>query len=672
MTDHDPAQVGERAEELRRAIDDHAHRYYVLDDPSVSDAEYDALVRELVALEEAHPELVTPDSPTQRVGAPPSEPFAPAQHRSPMWSLDNAFDFDELVAWGKRAERILGAVADFYCELKVDGAAVNLLYEDGRLVSGATRGDGRVGEDITVNIKTINEVPLRLRGSSVPSVLEVRGEVFMPLRAFRELNEELADSGQRVFANPRNAAAGSLRQKDPKVTASRKLSLVCHGVGVIEGGPKAPRHSELMGFLGSLGFRIMPESRLLADLEAVYGYCREWEERRHAVAMQVDGVVVKVDQLAQREELGYTSHGPRWAIAYKFPPEEKTTRLLDIRVNVGRTGAVTPFAVLDPVILSGARVSLATLHNADEIARKDILVGDWVLVRRAGEVIPEVVASVPSRRTGEERAFVMPETCPRCDTPLVRPEGEKVWRCPNEACPSRGIESLFHFAGRGAMDIEGLGYKTIIALWERGLVGDVGDIYSITREQLLELPLYADKKADLVLSSIEASKQRGLARVLVGLGIRHVGPPNARLLATEFGSVKAIAAASEEQLTALEGVGPTVARAIRDWFSSARNCAVIDKLDAAEVKLTGERGAAGGPLAGTTFVITGTLPTLSRERATHLIEGAGGKVTSNVSKKTGYLVVGEAPGTKLTRAQELGVPQLDEAGLLELLERGPA
>jgi DNA ligase (NAD+) len=657
-----------RAKALREQIDHHSYRYHVLDEPEVADAEYDELVRELVEIEQQFPALVTPDSPTQRVGAPPSELFRPAAHRSPMWSLDNAFDFDELVAWGKRVEKVLGSAADFYCELKVDGAAVNLVYEDGKLVTAATRGDGRVGEDVTANVKTIQAVPLHLRGKKVPALLEVRGEVFMTKGAFAKLNEGLMNAGHPPVANPRNAGAGSLRQKDPKATAARNLSIVCHGIGALE-GIRVARHSEQMELLRDLGLRVIGENRALDNLDDVYSFCREWEEKRHDLQFEFDGVAVKVDQLAQREELGYTSKSPRWAVAYKFPPEEKTTRLKDVMVNVGRTGAVTPFAMLEPVVLSGATVSMATLHNADEVARKDIRIGDWVMVRRAGEVIPEVISPVPSKRTGKEKKFRMPKNCPRCKTPLTRPVGEKVWRCPNEQCPSRNVESLFHFAARGAMDIEGLGYKTIIALWERGVVGDPGDIYSITRDQLLELPLFAEKKAGQVMASIEKSKEQGLARVLVGLGIRHVGPPTARLLASEFGALDAIAEASEETLTTLDGVGPIVAQSIGEWFASARNRAIATKLRKAGVKLSEEvRPVTEGPLSGKTFVLTGGLSSMTREQTAARIEAAGGKVASSVSRKTDYVVAGESPGSKLARAQELGVAIVDEKGLLALLK----
>lgn len=662
------AQSSKKAEQLRRQIEHHAYRYHTLDEPEISDSEYDALVRGLVEIEAAFPELITADSPTQRVGAPPSELFAPVDHQTQMWSLENAFDFEELVAWGRRIERALGSAADFFCELKVDGAAVNLVYEEGKLMTAATRGDGRIGEEITSNIRTIESVPLRLRGSSPPSLLEVRGEVYMPVSEFEQLNAELGEGGQRIFANPRNAAAGSLRQKDPKVTASRNLSIVVHGIGALVGVTKGtPRHSARIEYLRELGFKIPPDTMLLPDLEKVYAYCKKREGGRHSYGFEVDGVVVKVDDLAQREELGYTSKSPRWAMAYKFPPEEKTTKLLNIQVNVGRTGAVTPFAVLEPVRLSGATVSMATLHNEDEIARKDIRIGDFVHVRRAGEVIPEVIGPVPSKRTGEERNFKMPANCPVCRSALVRPEGEKVWRCPNEDCPSRGIESLVHFAGRSAMDIEGMGYKTVIALKDQGLVSDPGDIYFLTRDQLLALPLFADRKADQLLAAIEDSKKRGLARVLVALGIRHLGPPTARLLAHEFGSLESMVAATEEKLTSVEGVGPIVAGAVREWFSSPRNRVIIEKLERAGVVLTEERTKMTGPLSGKTFVITGSLPTLSREEAAKRIEDAGGKVAASVSKKTDFLLLGEDPGSKLARAQELGVAQISEGDLFGMI-----
>lgn len=657
-----------RIEDLREAINHHTYRYYVLDDPEIADAEYDALVRQLASLEKQFPQLVTPDSPTQRVGPAPSTLFAPVRHLSQMWSLDNAFDFNELVAWGKRVERILGSKADFWCELKVDGLAVNLIYEEGRLRTAATRGDGRMGEDITVNVKAIPSIPTRLTGDRVPQLLEVRGEIYMPVKAFEELNEQLIESGQRPVANPRNAAAGSLRQKDPKITARRNLGMVCHGVGVLE-GVRFSRYSEQMKYLAGLGLGIMEQAGAFGTLEEVYEFCGHWQAHRHDVEFEADGVVVKVDDLGHRDELGYTSKSPRWAIAYKFPPEEKTTLLKDIFVHVGRTGAVTPFAFLEPVKLSGATVTQATLHNEDEVRRKDIRIGDTVLVRRAGDVIPQVIAPVVTKRTGKERKFVMPAHCPDCNTPLERERGEAVWRCPNPDCPSRGVEGLFHFGARGAMDIEGLGYKTVIALRDMGFVKDPGDLYSLTRDQLLQLPLFAEKKADQLMASLEGSKQRGLARVLVALGIRDVGPPTARLLAQEFRSIDRIAGASLDELKAVEGIGPIVAERIKAFFESERNRAIVEKLRRAGVKLS-EDAPSGPPghLSGKTFVLTGGFDSWSREKAGALIEEAGGKVGSSVSRKTDYLVVGANPGSKLAKAESLGVELLDEEGLKRMLE----
>jgi len=658
---------GPRIEELRDLVSYHTYRYYSLDDPELADVEYDALVRELVALEELHPDLVTPDSPTQRVGPPPSDLFAPSPHASPMWSLDNAFNFEELVAWGKRVERLLGAAADYYCELKVDGLAVNLLYEKGRLRRAATRGDGRVGEDITSNVKAIGSIPVKLTGADQADVLEVRGEIFMPVIEFEKLNEQLTAAGNPPFANPRNSAAGSLRQKDPKVTAGRHLGMVCHGVGIVE-GKRFKRYSEQLDYLRGLGLSVLAQNQAFDNLEGVYEFCRHWEGHRHDVEFEVDGVVVKVEDLGHRDELGHTAKSPRWAIAYKFPPEQKTTKLLNIVVNVGRTGAVTPFAMLAPVRLSGAKVSQATLHNEDEIHRKDIRIGDTVLVRRAGDVIPEVIGPVASKRKGKEKEFAMPTHCPVCSTLLLRPAGQSAWRCPNPDCPSRGLEGLFHFGSRGAMDIEGLGYKTVIALRDMGMVSDAGDLYSLTKDQLLQLPLFAEKKADQLMASIIESKQRGLTRVLVGLGIMDVGPPTARLLAQEFRSIEALAQASVDDLTKVQDVGPIVAGRIVEFFSEERNQKVVAKLEQAGVKLEEDADArSSGPLSGQIFVLTGGLEAWSRDETARRIEDLGGKVASSVSKKTDYLVVGENPGTKLAKAESLDVKLLDEEGLVKLL-----
>ncbi|HYN98835.1 MAG TPA: NAD-dependent DNA ligase LigA [Actinomycetota bacterium] len=653
---------------LRETIDYHSHRYHALDDPEIADAEYDALVRELAELEAANPDLVTEDSPTQTVGAAPSPLFASLKHPNPMWSLDNAFSFDELVAWGKRVERILGSAADFYCELKVDGLAVNLVYENGRLLTAATRGDGRSGEDITPNVRTMSTVPQNLAGDDIPEFLEVRGEIFMPVKAFEELNESLVAAELRPFANARNSAAGSLRQKDAQVTAGRQLGLYCHTVGSVP-GRRFRKHSDQMQYLIDLGLPVMHHNRAFSELQSAFEFCQHWENHRHDLSFEVDGVVVKVDDLGSREELGYTSKSPRWAIAYKFPPEEKTTKLLEIELNVGRTGAVTPFAVLEPVQLSGATVTHATLHNADEVERKDIRAGDTVLVRRAGEVIPQVIAPIVSKRTGDEKKFVMPTHCPVCGTELLREAGEAVWRCPNDECPSRGVEELFHFASRGAMDIEGLGYKAAVQLRELGFVKDPGDIYSLTRDQLLQLPLFGDKKADQLMASIENSKKAGLARALVAIGIRDVGPPTARLLADQFGSMNQIAAATVEELTAVEGIGPIVAQRIKDFFESPRNQGIVRKMADAGVVLEQERVEPKvGHLTGKSFVLTGGLDRWSREETQQLIEDAGGKVISGVSKKTDYVVVGEKPGSKLAKAEALGITLLNEQQLADLLD----
>jgi DNA ligase (NAD+) len=654
-----------RARDLREAIDYHSYRYHVLDDPEVADAEYDALVGELIEIETVWPDLVTPDSPTQRVGAPPSEAFAPVGHRSPMTSLDNCFSLEELLAWGRRVERAIGPPGGFVAELKMDGVAVNLIYEEGQFVTGATRGDGRTGEDITANLKTVGAVPLRLR-KGAPRVLEVRGEVYMQTDDFEKLNERLGEAGLKTFANPRNAAAGSLRQKDPGVTRDRKLSLICHGVGRAE-GVRFASHWDVLETIKELGLRINRESRRLKDLDAVYEFCRQWQENRHDVAYEIDGIVVKVDSIPEQEELGYTSKAPRWAIAYKFPPEERTTLLKDIKVNIGRTGAATPFAELEPVFVSGVTVSAATLHNEDEVKRKGVLIGDTVIVRRAGDVIPEVVGAVTSKRTGKEREFVMPTKCPSCGSDIVRPPGEAVARCTGLDCPAQRIEKLFHFAGRSGMDIEGLGYQTVIALVDRGWLKDVGDIYSLTREQLAQLDGFAEKSIDNLLTAIERSRQRPLGNLLIALGIRHIGGTTAFQIAREVGSLEKLQNLTESEFEALEGIGPTIAASIAAFFSQERNLAIIDKLRAAGVDPREAPKKTGGPLDGKTFVLTGSLENWSRSDAAQAIEDRGGKVTSGVSKKTDYVIAGANPGSKLDKATQLGVEVIDEAGLGKLL-----
>lgn len=654
-----------RVAELRDEIDRHAYLYYVLDAPEVADAEYDGLMGELIELEGEFPELVTPDSPTQRVGGVASDQFAPVQHRAPMMSLDNCFSLEELEAWGRRVRRALGDASGFVVELKMDGVAVNLIYEDGVLVKGATRGDGRVGEDITANLRTIPAVPLKLRGDA-PTVLEVRGEVYMRTGDFEQLNQRLGEAGERTFANPRNAAAGSLRQKDPGVTAGRKLSIVCHGVGYVE-GERFRSHWEALQRIKDLGLRINPENRRVSTLEEVYDFCGHRQEHRHDVAYEIDGVVVKVDAIAQQEELGSTSKAPRWAIAYKFPPEERTTRLEDIRVHVGRTGAVTPYAVLDPVYVGGVTVSTATLHNEDEVARKGILIGDTVIVRRAGDVIPEVVGPVESKRTGKERRFRMPRKCPSCGADVVRLEGEAVSRCTGLDCPSQRVERLFHFAGRSAMDIEGLGYRTIEDLAARGRLKDVADIYTLSPEDFAGQEGFGEKRTGNLMASIEASKRRPLGNLLTGLGIPHVGGTVARDLAAETGSLDRLMEMSEGQLADLDGIGPVMAASIAGFFSQERNRRVIERLKQAGVDPVEQGKGEAGPLRGKTFVLTGSLEGFTRDQATGAIEALGGKVTSSVSKRTDYVVAGDSPGSKLDKANELGVTVLDERGLTELL-----
>lgn len=664
------AQATKRAKALREEIEHHSYRYHVLDDPEIADVEYDSLYRELLELEESFPELVTPDSPTQRVGAPPSDLFSPVTHRTPMMSLDNVFSLEELQAWGARAERGLGRTPDaFVCELKMDGVAVNLIYEDGVLVKGATRGDGRVGEDITGNLRTVKAVPLKLRGKH-PKVIEVRGEVYMQTADFEKLNAALGESEGRTFANPRNATAGSLRQKDPKVTATRNLSLICHGIGYIE-GERLASHWDSLQRMKELGFRVNPQSKQVGTMAEVYDFCSHWQDRRHDVPYEIDGSVVKIDRIAQQEELGSTSKAPRWAIAYKFPPEERTTLLRNISVHVGRTGAATPWAQLEPVFVGGVTVSTATLHNEDEVARKDVRIGDTVIVRRAGDVIPEIVGPVTSKRSGKERRFRMPKTCPSCGSDIVREEGEAVARCIGVDCPSQRVERLFHFASRGAMDIEGFGYKTIIDFVDRGWLKDVSDIYYLQPAQLEGLEGWGQISIGNLFGAIEASKSRPLANLLIGLGIRHLGGTASRDVAAAAGSLGVLRDMTQEDLEAVEGIGPVIARSVRSFFEQERNLQVIDRLKEAGVDPKEAPKKAGGPFEGMTFVLTGGLEGFTRDSSAAAIEDRGGKVASSVSKKTTYVVVGENPGSKLAKAESLGTPLLDEAAFAELLNAHP-
>lgn len=679
MTKHTQKLAEKRIERLREEIEWHNHLYHVRDRPEITDAEYDRLYRELIDLEETYPDLVTPDSPTQRVGAPVGEQFAPVRHHARMYSLDNAFDLDELRAWADRvAKGVSGAT--FFCEHKIDGVAVALTYEGGRYVRGATRGDGEVGEDVTANVRTIRGVPARLRVKEPPKLLEVRGEVYFPSDAFGEFNEQRSDRGEATFANPRNAAAGALRQKDPRITADRPLSILIHGFGATQ-GIRWETQAEAMAWLRDAGLKTSDRSEQAKGIDAVWRYCERWLEHRHDLDYEIDGVVAKVDQLGFQRELGHTSKAPRWAIAFKYPPEERETILREIRVNIGRTGAATPYAVLEPVFVGGVTVTTATLHNPDEVARKDVRPGDTVIVRRAGDVIPEVVGPVPAKRKRGARRWKMPERCPSCGSEILRPEGEVVSYCTGAlVCPSQRRERLFHFAGRGALDIEGLGYETVDALLEKSFVSDPGDIYSLGVEQLQQIEGFAmekdrptgemvpGKRIRNLLAAIGGSKDRPVWRLLVGLGVRHVGDTTAKALTKAFPSIDALAAAPVDEIDAVEGIGGEIAESVHEFFRQAGNRTVLDKLRKAGVRMADEVKArrTGGPLEGKTFVLTGTLPSMTREEATALIEDHGGTVASSVSKKTDYVVAGESPGSKYDKAQQLGVTILDEAGLRKL------
>jgi NAD-dependent DNA ligase len=800
-----PADARRRHADLSLDITEADHRYYVLDSPTISDIEYDTKMRELRALEEQYPDLRTPDSPTQTVHGTISTLFTPVEHLERLLSLDNVFTDEDLGGWADRATR-LGGGGPYLCELKIDGLAIDLVYRDGALIRAATRGDGRTGEDVTPNIRTIAAIPARLSGSGFPATLEVRGEVFMPVEAFGKLNESLLDAGKPAFANPRNSAAGSLRQKDPRITASRALDAIIHGIGRVEGhgfdtpdgtggtrdeagtggtrdeagtggardeagtggardeagtggardeagtggtrdeagtggpageagiggaadeagirgpaaggagiggaaagagirgtaaggagirgaaaGPGEEGHLEgapdtQSGWYERLREWGLPVSNLykvVPDMAGVREYIAHYAVHRHDPPYEIDGVVVKIDQIELQRALGSTSRAPRWAIAYKYPPEEVTTRLLDIRVNVGRTGRVTPFAVMEPVKVSGSTVVNATLHNADEIKRKGVLIGDMVILRKAGDVIPEVLGPVADLRTGAEREYVYPVACPECGTPLTREEAEVDWRCPNtRGCPAQLRERLFHLAGRGAFDIEVLGYEAVTALLDCRLVADEGDVFALTEERLLTCPFFVVKQGTLsanaarLLGNLADARTRPLWRILVALSIRHVGPTAARALAAEFGSLDAIETANVDALAAVDGVGPTIAASVRDWFAEDWHRAIVAKWRAAGVRLEEENfdpsRAAARLLAGVTVVITGTLPEFSREEAAEAVRAAGGKVTSSVSKKTDFVVAGENAGSKYDKAVELGIRILDEAAFRLLLAEGPA
>lgn len=667
------------AEEIR----EHQFRYYVKDAPVITDGEFDLLLRRLQALEDAHPELATADSPTKLVGGGFSTAFSPVDHLERMMSLDNVFDHDEMRTWVDRVVADAGTRVDFLCELKIDGVALALVYRNGVLERGVTRGDGRTGEDVSLNARTIDDIPMRLAESAeypIPEVLEVRGEVFFRVEDFETLNASLVAEGKAPFANPRNSAAGSLRQKNPQITARRRLRMICHGIGHTEGWRPESLHDAYLA-LGAWGLPVSTHTTKVSDADEIIDKITYWGEHRHDVEHEIDGIVVKVDDVTVQRRLGSTSRAPRWAIAYKYPPEEATTKLIGIKVNVGRTGRVTPFAVLGPVLVAGSTVSRATLHNASEVKRKDVRIGDTVTIRKAGEVIPEVLGPVADLRDGTEVEFEMPKLCPACETPL-RPEKESDadLRCPNqESCPAQLRERLFHLAGRGSFDIEALGYEAASALLSAGVLTNEGDLFSLTADDLVRTDLFTTKAGALsangkrLLANLDKAKDVALWRVLVGLSIRHVGPTAARALATEFGSLEAIEAADIDRLAAVEGLGMTLAQSIHDWFTVDWHRDIVEKWRAAGVSMEDERDESiVRTLEGKTIVVTGSLVDFSRDGAKEAILQRGGKASGSVSKKTDYVVVGESPGTKADKAEQLGVPVLDEDAFKKLLETGEA
>ena len=658
-----------RAKQLRDELNRHNYLYHALSRTEVTDAQYDEMMQALRRLEEAHPELVTPDSPTQRVGAEPAEGFRQVEHPLPMLSLSNAFDDEEFMAWHRRACGLLDdATFDMVCELKFDGLAVALTYENGLFVRGATRGNGSVGEDVTLNLRTIRSIPLRVLGEA-PRRFEVRGEVFFPISGFNRFNEERAAEGLQTYANPRNTASGSLRQLDPKATAERPLDIFAYSLGHADGA--VPDNQwETLGLLGSLGFKISPHNRLVTAPEEAVDYYKTWLEKAEELDYGCDGVVMKINRFDLQQHMGDVGREPRWAIAYKFPAHQSVTQLLDIRVNVGRTGSLNPYAVLEPVDIAGATVKQATLHNEDYIRAKNLRIGDWVIVERAGEVIPQVVSIVEERRTGDEREFVMPARCPVCGTVAVRPEGEAMSLCVNASCPAQLVRLLEHFVSRGAMDIEGLGIKQTMTLLEKGLIGDVSDLYFLEKEDLLELDRMAEKSVANLLDAIERSKQQPLSRVLVALGIGHVGFEVADLLARHFPGMDALMEATDEELTAIPSVGPKIAASVVSYFGNESNRRIIRRLREAGVRMEAEAQpeAVEQTLAGLRFVVTGRLESFSRSQIEGRIKELGGAVSSGVSSKTDYLVAGQDAGTKLADAQRLEVETLTEDAFLRLVE----
>jgi len=661
-------RVAARIAELRQKLEYHNYLYYVKDAPEISDAEYDRMFRELLELEKAHPELASPDSPTQRVGGEPLERFAKVQHHAPMLSLANAFSEDELRAFNRRVSGGLDRADPAYVtELKIDGVAMALTYQNGRFVRGATRGNGVIGENVTANLKTVKQIPLRLKaGGERIAELEVRGEVYLPLSAFNAMNEERADQGLALFANPRNAAAGAIRQLDPKITASRPLSFFGYAIGYIDGGA-VKTQKETLETLQEWGFPVNTNFRRHESIEGVLKFCKSWEPKRESLDYEIDGVVVKVDDLEDQRVLGTVSRDPRWAIAYKFPGQVATTRLKEIGVNVGRTGSMNPYAVLEPVKLGGVTIKLATLHNQDDIRRKDIRVGDTVVVKRAGDVIPQVVGPVLEQRTGKEKTFHYPDKCPSCGQPVVHEEGEAMAYCVNRDCPAQIFEGLNHFVSRGAMDIRGLGPSTIWKLLELGFIRNAADLYSLTDEQLAQLPGFKEKSIKNLQGAIEDSKSRPFENVLFALGIRHIGEGVGALLTTAFHDIDGLMNASEEDISGILGIGPRIAHSVYEYLKDPRNRELVKRLRAAGLKMErAERAVKRGPLLGKSFIITGKLETMPRSAAEKWIEERGGTVLPSVSKKLDYLVVGEDPGSKLAKAQKLGVQTISEKKLFEM------
>lgn len=678
------ATADERTEwqQLAEQVREHQFRYYVRDAPIISDGEFDALFQRLLALEEAHPDLRTPDSPTQLVGGGFATEFTAVDHLERMLSLDNVFDEDEMRTWIGRVVAETGPDTHFVCEVKIDGVALNLVYENGRLVRGATRGDGRTGEDVTLNARTIEDIPEQLTPTTefpIPELLEVRGEVYFRLEDFENLNAAIVAEGKPPYANPRNTAAGSLRQKDPAVTSRRRLRMICHGFGRMVGFSPSSQY-EAYQALAAWGLPVSAHTVRVQGADAVIERIRYWGEHRHDIEHEIDGQVIKVDEFTLQRRLGSTSRAPRWAIAYKYPPEEATTRLLDIQVNVGRTGRVTPFAVMEPVTVAGSTVAMATLHNASEVERKGVLIGDTVTIRKAGDVIPEVLGPVVDVRDGSERRFVMPTHCPECGTELApEKEGDADIRCPNQRhCPAQLRERVFHMAGRGAFDIEALGYEAAIDLLKSGAISDEGDLFDLSEEKLLGTTLFVNKSGTLsangkrLLQNLDTAKDRPLWRVLVALSIRHVGPTAARALAAELGSMAAIEEASAEALAAVDGVGPTIAAAVKEWFTVDWHRTIVEKWRAAGVRMEDERDTSiERNLEGLSIVVTGSLQGFSRDEAKEAILVRGGKAAGSVSKKTAFVVIGDSPGSKAAKAEELGVPILDEDGFRTLLAEGP-